>query len=469
MPQLSRSSTDTLPPIREDGAASLSSVPSYPSGEEPAQWDAFTLVFVALPAIAGLFFENGSAVMTDLLLLGLGCLFLYWSVKWPWQWYRASQARVFINMSDMYDEEEDMGGEDGDVAVTEDEGDEEPERGAGGSDHDPSPPSAAAALRNNVNTDGAGDETKPAPNGEQSSTNSKPQQSAAASLRRLELVALASCFLSPMLVAYILHAIRPYLSRPSGGLVSNSNLTLFVLSAEIRPLLHLFKLIEARTLHLQHLVTTTLNPNTPFTSPPTSNPHYPPTTLQDLQLRLSDLESTLHTRSKSNGKQPTSSPSPPPSPSPSPSPSPALLAAQATAQVQTTLQPQLDALTRAVRRYEKRATMQALMVESRLRDMDQRTSDALALAAAASRLAGSRRRGVVEWGVLLVERVLGVLVALVVGVGRVPIDGVVWVARFGGRVLGGGVGGAKKVGGVEGNGSSGNVGPGKGRGRKKES
>jgi hypothetical protein len=48
-------------------------------------------MFVALPAFAGMFFENGSAVMTDILMLGLGCLFLYWSVKWPWQWYYTTQ------------------------------------------------------------------------------------------------------------------------------------------------------------------------------------------------------------------------------------------------------------------------------------------------------------------------------------------------------------------------------------------
>jgi hypothetical protein len=48
------------------------------------QWHSIAIIFVALPAIAGMFFENGSAVVTDMLMLGLGCLFLYWSVKWPW-------------------------------------------------------------------------------------------------------------------------------------------------------------------------------------------------------------------------------------------------------------------------------------------------------------------------------------------------------------------------------------------------
>jgi len=48
------------------------------------QWHSIALIFVALPAFAGMFFENGSAVVTDILMLGLGCLFLYWSVKWPW-------------------------------------------------------------------------------------------------------------------------------------------------------------------------------------------------------------------------------------------------------------------------------------------------------------------------------------------------------------------------------------------------
>jgi len=48
------------------------------------------------------------------------------------------------------------------------------------------------------------------------------------------------------------------------------------------------------------------------------------------------------------------------------------------------LQPELDALNRAVRRYEKRATLQAFQTESRLKDIESRLNDAVSLAAAAA-------------------------------------------------------------------------------------
>src|ERR1700753_2257832 len=102
--QFSRSSTDTLhlPLIQEDNSE---------KHDEQPHWHAFALTFVALPAVAGLIFENGSAVMTDILLLSLGCLFLYWSVKWPWQWYRAAQVRVYVDYEDEFSPLEDMSDE----------------------------------------------------------------------------------------------------------------------------------------------------------------------------------------------------------------------------------------------------------------------------------------------------------------------------------------------------------------------
>lgn len=49
----------------------------------------------------------------------------------------------------------------------------------------------------------------------------------------------------------ILHGIRAQLSRPSEGLVSNLNLTVFILAAEIRPAAQVMKLIRERTVNLQ--------------------------------------------------------------------------------------------------------------------------------------------------------------------------------------------------------------------------
>lgn len=52
--------------------------------DEPSHWHSTPLAFAFLPAIGGLFFSNGSAFVTDILLLGLAAIFLNWSVRLPW-------------------------------------------------------------------------------------------------------------------------------------------------------------------------------------------------------------------------------------------------------------------------------------------------------------------------------------------------------------------------------------------------
>lgn len=52
--------------------------------EEPSHWHSLPLVFAILPAIGGVFFTDGSAVITDILLLGLVSLLLNWCVRMPW-------------------------------------------------------------------------------------------------------------------------------------------------------------------------------------------------------------------------------------------------------------------------------------------------------------------------------------------------------------------------------------------------
>ena len=54
-------------------------------------------------------------------------------------------------------------------------------------------------------------------------------------------------------------------------------------------------------------------------------------------------------------------------------------------EVRKSIQPELDALNRAVRRYEKRATVFNMQIEAQLQDLESRTKDALSLAAAAER------------------------------------------------------------------------------------
>lgn len=43
-----------------------------------------SLAFALLPAVAGVLFQNGTSVVTDIMLLGLAAIFLHWSVTQPW-------------------------------------------------------------------------------------------------------------------------------------------------------------------------------------------------------------------------------------------------------------------------------------------------------------------------------------------------------------------------------------------------
>jgi hypothetical protein len=73
-----RSSTDELlfPRVVRKG--------SFDSPNEESHWQSAPLALALLPAIAGVFFQNGSAVVTDITLLILAAIFLNWSVRLPW-------------------------------------------------------------------------------------------------------------------------------------------------------------------------------------------------------------------------------------------------------------------------------------------------------------------------------------------------------------------------------------------------
>ena len=236
-----------------------------------------------------------------------------------------------------------------------------------------------------------------------------------------ELLALASCFVAPVCGAALLHAVRAQLSRPSEGLVSDYNLGIFLLAAEVRPLRHLLALVQARTLHLQRVVAANphLGPSATTTS---SAPHasLPPS---ELRTRLDALEAALAAR-------PTTAPA-------APSAVAALLASPEltaappfVAAVRRAVQPELDALTRAVRRYEKRAAVLSAQTESRLRELEARGRDALALAAAAERR-GAQKGAV---GVLAEWVGRGVWAGVVQPV-RAAGGAVVWVGGLPGRAL----------------------------------
>lgn len=49
-----------------------------------SHWDSAPLAFALLPALGGMFFKNGSSIVTDVMLLGLAAVFLNWSVRLPW-------------------------------------------------------------------------------------------------------------------------------------------------------------------------------------------------------------------------------------------------------------------------------------------------------------------------------------------------------------------------------------------------
>ena len=60
-------------------------------------------------------------------------------------------------------------------------------------------------------------------------------------------------------------------------------------------------------------------------------------------------------------------------------------------EVRSGIQPELDALNRAVRRYEKKATLLQMQTESRFSEVDARLEDAIALAAVAAKNSTSYR------------------------------------------------------------------------------
>ena len=73
-------------------------------------------------------------------------------------------------------------------------------------------------------------------------------------LNQNEFRALLACFIGPLVGGWLLHLIRASLSRPSEGLVSNFNLTIFVLAAELRPAAQVVKLLRGRNEYLQSLM-----------------------------------------------------------------------------------------------------------------------------------------------------------------------------------------------------------------------
>jgi len=309
-----------------------------------------SLAFALLPALAGALFKNGSAIATDLMLLGLAGIFLHWSVTQPWNWYHSAQGIRVRHELDL------------DVAV-EEESDLE------SSDEQRQPRTPLDDLPEEEST-----ESTPKPSARTSQLNSS-QKSALSELYRYELLALFACLAFPLLSAYLLHAIRSQLSRPSEGLVSNYNLTIFTMISELRVFSHIFKLLQSRTLHLQRIVH--------------ANPYGSSKSQENEQLnavleRLGKLEDRNAIGQTSTSKDESDTV--------------ARLKQNATLarDIRSSLQPEVDALNRAVRRYEKKTGVLQFQTESRLSAIEARLDDAIALAAAAAKNSASHRN-VLAW------------------------------------------------------------------------
>lgn len=209
---------------------------------------------------------------------------------------------------------------------------------------------------------------------------SSQQQAALAELYAYEILALISCGLLPLIGAYLLHTIRSQLSRPSEGLVSNYNLTIFLLAAELRVFSHMFKLFQARTLHLQRIV------QEHSLGPRLGNEQK----LEQILSRVEQLELRPITELSNGGPQDGSK-----------TKSEAAMARD----VRNAIQPELDALNRAVRRYEKKATLLQFQTESRFSALEARLDDAIALAATAAKNSASHKN-IFVW---TVESLVGML------------------------------------------------------------
>lgn len=317
------------------------------------------LAFALLPALFGVLFEGGGAIITDVMLLGLVFIFLRYTITQPWQWYHEAQEvrmqqEVGLEQSCDEDSEAEMPAKMTASAMTLDE---VPEEDSQKNEENPYDIQAEGSQHH--------EDVEPK---RTAGTNGRTrgQEAAVNELYIHEVLALLACFVSPILGAYLLHAIRAQLTRPSEGLMTDFNITVFLLAAELRPMSHALKLIQARTLHLQRIVQ-----SVPAARSTKLQLEEMRIRLAQLELRADATEATATTLASSAQQAQRNS---------------AVGEGKKDAlvrEVRNAVQPELDALNRAVRRYEKRATVLALQTDSRLNAVDTKLDDAISLAAAA--------------------------------------------------------------------------------------
>ncbi|KAK4123884.1 hypothetical protein N657DRAFT_572351 [Parathielavia appendiculata] len=352
-----------------------------------SQWEIMTwrsqlpLLFVLVPTVAGLVFKNGNSFFTDVILIFIAMIILHWSVSAPWKWYHAAQ-QVCEDQEVVLREALEL--EDAEVAEP---AAKEPE---GDSDSISSTPMSPADKQEQA----------------------RQAKAALTQLQNLEVAALIVCFVAPAAATYLLSMVRSQLSRPPQSLVSNFNLSIFLLTAEMIPLKHCIKLVLAHTLHLQRIVN--------------SNPYrtiqITPSIYRDMIQRVEALEARVLMEQ-------------PPSPSdPNPDEDDGdqgggggserrgkvnveQLRDDITHSVRAAIAPEIDAVTRAVRRYEKKSSALTEDIEQQMRDICRRLDDAIALSAVVAR-SNAEGHG---WGLL------GKVIA---GLIRMPWVGMVYLLAW---------------------------------------
>jgi hypothetical protein len=312
------------------------------SSDESTWWHSTPILIAVVPAVAALYHPHGGTFATDIVLLLLGAWFMHKCYTVPWDWYHDAQQRQYVHASELVHD---------DTLYEEDED---------GTTASPGTPDSALD---------SAEETK-SPAKSIPPTLDPVHEAARQELRRTEMLAFTACFLGPVLGAYLLHTIRSQFTHESQDrIVTDMNLTICVLLAEMRPISRLIKMNKERTLHLQRVVS--------------QDPHDQSndTNAQALAQRLAALETHLEgPTSKSN-----------------------VDVTQITSQVRLNVQRQVDELHRTVRAYEKKLLAMTIQNEARFQEIETRMKDTLSLAAAAAR--SGQKPGVVSMALSFIASV----------------------------------------------------------------
>ncbi|KAK0753017.1 hypothetical protein B0T18DRAFT_5092 [Schizothecium vesticola] len=302
------------------------------------------ILFIVVPGCADVLFTDGSRKATDLLLLLLSSAFLYMSCTKPWDWYELTQE-IKVREEPTIEAEQ--------KADNDGAGDDQPSATA------PETTKDTDKLPEKQDSNVATPENTSHPSLEE-----EARRRALAELHTHELLAQILIFAAPLMAASFVYSAGNQLGRPD-GLVPNFGLKFFMVVAQAGTVRHVFRLLKARTLHLQRIV-----PVNPYLTETASSAQ-----VQELASQLVELEerllevSRMATKTALTGGAPGS----------------VNLEARLVQSVRNTIQPDLDALNRAVRRYEKKAAVLASLTEDRLNDIDGRLNDAISLSAVVAR------------------------------------------------------------------------------------